>query len=453
MLADIDAGLYVKWLWDRIEVSTPSEEEDVRQAVIDKLACTPGISWFAEVVERPLDEFEILAEWVAQFWLEKIAQQTFAVRVKRKGHHDFSSQQLERYIGGYLLEHQPTAKVKLKAPEHEITLQIIEQNIQLVGTRRQGLGGFPIPTQETVVSLMSGGFDSSVASFDFIRRGARTHFCFFNLGGDAHEVAVKQICHYLWDRYSKSHPIKFISVDFAPIVEDILTHVDNGAMGVVLKRQMLRAATRVAGFLKAQALVTGEAIGQVSSQTLANLQVIDKATDTLVLRPLITADKQTIVDQAKRIGTEALAKTIPEYCGVISNKPTVKADERAILAEEAKLDMSLIEQVVRNAQVLSMQDIAKAAQDQVQIKHTATDKPKVIIDIRTADEIEEQPLSTSFEVIEMPFFKVQSEFVKLDDANHYLLYCSQGVMSKMQTLLLQEAGYSNVSVYEGQDVE
>ncbi|WP_370215558.1 tRNA uracil 4-sulfurtransferase ThiI [Idiomarina sp.] len=453
VLADIDSGLYVKWLWDRIEVSTAADDDQARQAIIDKLSCTPGISWFAEVIERPLDEFEALSEWVAQFWLEKIAQQTFAVRVKRKGHHDFSSQQLERYIGGYLLEHQPTARVQLKSPEHEITLQIIEQNIQLVGERRQGLGGFPIPTQETVLSLMSGGFDSSVASFEFIRRGARTHFCFFNLGGDAHEVAVKQICHYLWERFTKSHPIKFVSVDFAPIVEDILTNVDNGAMGVVLKRQMLRAATRVGYFLKAQALVTGEAIGQVSSQTLANLQVIDKATDTLVLRPLITADKQTIVDQAKRIGTEALAKTIPEYCGVISNKPTVKANEQAILAEEEKLDMNLIEHVVRNAQVLSMQDIADAAQQQVQLKQTESDKPKVIVDIRTAEEIEDDPLTTSLNVIEMPFFKVQSEFVKLDDSKHYLLYCSQGVMSKMQTLLLQEAGYDNVSVYEGQDVE
>ena len=135
--------------------------------------------------------------------------------------------------------------------------------VHLIGERIDGLGGFPIPTQETVLSLLSGGFDSGVASYEFIRRGARTHFCFFNLGGDAHEVAVRQIAYFLWKKYSSSHPIKFISVDFAPIVDDILTNVDNGQMGVVLKRQMLRAAARVAHYVKAQALVTGEAIGQV----------------------------------------------------------------------------------------------------------------------------------------------------------------------------------------------
>src|SRR5690606_24216904 len=96
---------------------------------------------------------------------------------------------------------------------------------------------------------------------------------------------------------------KFISIDFAPVVEEILTKVDNGLMGVVLKRQMLRAAEIVANNLHTAAIVTGEALGQVSSQTLSNLSVIDEATDKLVLRPLITMDKQEIINIAQQIGT------------------------------------------------------------------------------------------------------------------------------------------------------
>lgn len=455
VLARDDADVLVKWLWDRIEVTaTPYEPQQaaaVNDGVCEGLRCTPGISWFAEVQERQLGDFDDIAEWVGEHWSKCLEGQSFAVRVKRKGHHEFKSQQLERYIGGYLLKHAADSRVQLKDADVEINLQITDQTIYLVGERQNGLGGFPIPTQETVVSLMSGGFDSSVASFEFIRRGARTHFCFFNLGGDAHEVAVRQISHYLWQRYSASHPIKFVSVDFAPVVEDILTHCDNGLMGVVLKRQMLRAAAHVARYLKAQALVTGEALGQVSSQTLSNLRVIDSATDALVLRPLITRDKQDIVDIAKQIGTEPLAKSIPEYCGVISIKPTVRALPDDVEAEEAKLDMALLKHVVQQAEILNMTDIAEQARRQVETAPSEALQPAsagVIIDIRNRDEIDEAPLKTELPVIEIPFFKLQSEFVKLDAKQHYLLYCAQGVMSKMQALLLHEAGHTNVSVYQ-----
>ena len=100
------------------------------------------------------------------------------MRVKRKGNHEFNSQQLERYVGGYLLERVPDTSVNLSNPDLDIALQITNQIVHLVGERMNGLGGFPIPTQETVLSLLSGGFDSGVATYDFIRRGARTHFCF-----------------------------------------------------------------------------------------------------------------------------------------------------------------------------------------------------------------------------------------------------------------------------------
>lgn len=450
ILTSVDESVYVKWLWDRIEVTADGDGPEVRTALKEVLQSTPGISWFAEVIEQPLTDFDAITALVGEHWLPRLSGKSFAVRVKRKGHHDFNSQQLERYIGGYVLERAPGSSVNLSKPDIEITLQITNKIVHLVGDRVTGLGGFPIPTQETVLSLLSGGFDSGVSTFHFMRRGARTHFCFFNLGGDAHEVAVRQVAYYLWKRYSASHPIKFISIDFGPVVDDILTHVDNGQMGVILKRQMLRAAAKVARYLKAQALVTGEAMGQVSSQTLANLRVIDQATDALVLRPLITKDKQDIVDEAKRIGTEPLAKSIPEYCGVISNKPTVKAIPAVIEAEEAKLDSALLERVVSESRILSMQDIATETDQELKLPETTTELSAntAIIDIRNDEEIEAAPLSVEAEVIEIPFYKLATQFAELDQGREYLLYCDQGIMSRMQALLLHENGFNNVSVYK-----
>lgn len=101
---------------------------------------------------------------------------------------------------------------------------------------------------------------------------------------------------------------------------------------------MVRAASRVAERYGVQAIVTGEALGQVSSQTLTNLRLIDNATDTLILRPLITHDKENIINIARQIGTEDFARTMPEFCGVISKNPTVKAVKAKIEAEEEKFD-------------------------------------------------------------------------------------------------------------------
>ncbi|MEZ5483121.1 MAG: hypothetical protein R3E73_13495 [Porticoccaceae bacterium] len=195
------------------------------------------------------------------------------------------------------------------------------------------LGGFPLGTQIRVMSLISGGFDSTVSSFLTMKRGLRTHFLFFNLGGRAHEVGVKEVAFYLWNRYSGSHRVRFITVPFEDVVAEILTSVENSQMGVILKRMMLRAGTRIADEMDVAALVTGEAVAQVSSQTLANLAVIDSVTEKLVLRPLITFDKNDIIDIARKIGTEEFAAKIRD-CGVISLNPTTRARPERIAEEE-----------------------------------------------------------------------------------------------------------------------
>lgn len=176
-----------------------------------------------------------------------------------------------------------------------------------------------------------------------MRRGCRVHYCFFNLGGAAHEIGVRQVAHYLWNRFGSSHRVRFVAINFEPVVGEILEKVDDGQMGVVLKRMMVRAASKVAERYGVQALVTGEALGQVSSQTLTNLRLIDNVSDTLILRPLISHDKEHIIDLARKIGTEDFARTMPEYCGVISKSPTIKAVKAKIEAEEENFDFSILE--------------------------------------------------------------------------------------------------------------
>ena len=453
-LKAIDSRNKVRWLWDRIEVELAEDLSELAcQQVIERLQSTPGVLSFERVQSHPLTDFETLLAWVLTAKADQLRGKSFAVRVKRKGHHSFSSQDMARYIGGGILQRVEGTRVQLKGAEEDVVMMVADEQVFLVERRYDGLGGFPLPSQETVLSLMSGGFDSTVSSYQMIKRGARTHYLFFNLGGDAHEAGVREISYYIWKKFSPTHPVKFISVDFAPLVDAILEHVDNGLMGVVLKRTMLRAASVATRYVNAQALVTGEAMGQVSSQTLSNLAVIDEVTNRLVLRPLIAMDKQDIVNIARAIGTEPLAAVMPEYCGVISNKPTVKANLAAVQEAEKALTDEMIEAQVMSAQILDIRKLHEARLAKVDLSVQPSSALKsVILDIRSDAERELAPLAEQQHPVQhLPFFKLEKGFAGLPKDTHYLLYCDQGVMSRMQTLHLREMGYDNVSVFQPSD--
>ena len=436
--------------WDKLEVEARINHESQQSLVIDQLQRIPGIEQALYVQESEYVDMDDIYQQVKAVWQDKLAGQTFAVRVKRKGEQDFSSTDVARYVGGGINQFCETGGVKLKNPDVTINLEIDGNRLMMVNQKLPCLGGFPIPTQDHVLSLMSGGFDSGVASYQMIRRGARTHYCFFNLGGKEHEIGVKQVSHYLWNRYGASHKVKFIAVDFAPVVTENLEKVENSQMGVVLKRMMMRAAAKVADHFGIAALVTGESLGQVSSQTMANLNVIDRVTEKLILRPLICMDKQEIINQARQIGTEDFAKTMPEYCGVISKKPTVKAVLAKIEEEESHFDMALIDQVVDEAKVMDIRSIAKETSEQLTEVETVSSLPDnaLVLDIRSPDEVDDSPLEIDdIEVKTLPFFRLANGFSALDQSREYYLYCDRGVMSKLQALLLQEQGYTNVRVY------
>lgn len=434
--------------WDNIVVV--SKDESKSEAVCDALTRIPGIHHFLQVEEHPYTDLHNIFEQTFAAFKHLVENKTFCVRAKRRGKHSFTSNEVERYVGGGFNQHVESAKVKLTRPDVTINLEIEDDKLILVNARYEGIGGFPIGTQEDVLSLISGGYDSGVSSYMLMRRGSRVHYCFFNLGGSAHEIGVKQVAHYLWNRFGRSHKVHFVAVDFEPVVAEILEKVDDGQMGVVLKRMMVRAASRVAERYGVQAIVTGEALGQVSSQTLTNLRLIDNATDTLILRPLITHDKENIINIARQIGTEDFARTMPEFCGVISKSPTVKAVKAKIEAEEEKFDFSILDNVVENAKNMDIRRIAEETVQQVTEVEMVSEfgANDVILDIRSPEEQETSPLKIDgVDVKELPFYKLSTQFGDLDKAKTYLLYCDRGMMSRLQALYLCEQGFENVKVY------
>ncbi len=435
--------------WDYIEVrpKVPNSETQI----LELLCRVPGIHHILMVDEVDYTDMHTIFESVRDYYAPLIENKTFCVRVKRRGKHEFTSIDVERYVGGGLNQFVPSAKVKLTKPDITVNLEIDKDKLLLVKGRYEGMGGFPTGTQEDVISLISGGFDSAVSSYMLMRRGSRVHYCFFNLGGKTHEIGVKQMAHFLWSRFGSLHKVRFIAIDFSDVVGEILEKIDDGQMGVILKRMMVRAASSIAQRYHVEALVTGEALGQVSSQTLTNLRVIDNVSDTLILRPLITHDKQTIIDLARQIGTEDIAKTMPEFCGVISKKPTVKAVKEKIEAEEANFDFSILDNAIANAENIDIRQIATQTQDTIEQIETVTELSdnQVILDIRSSEEHEDSPLELSnVEIKHIPFYKLATQFGDLDQSKQYLLYCARGVMSKLQALYLIDNGFNNVKIFK-----
>ncbi len=444
----------VQGFWDKIEVSLKDEAEAHKaEHLAECLQRVPGIANILRVqkhyIENIDEAFDQIVDLCVQAHAEQIRGKSFVVRVKRVGDHAFTSHELERYVGGGILRLTEASGVDLRTADVTIQLEVRHNDVYLVEQRYEGLGGYPIGTQEPVLSLISGGFDSTVSSFLTMKRGIKTHFCFFNLGGSAHEIGVKQVSLYLWERYGVSHRVKFISIPFEEVVAEILRTVHHSHMGVVLKRMMLRAASQVAEQMGIPALVTGESVAQVSSQTLPNLKVIDAVTDALVLRPLITMDKQDIIRVSAEIGTEEFAKNMPEYCGVISDRPTTCAKLERVIEEEACFDGEVLQRALENTKVIKIDQVMTSSRSVAEVD--LVNMPAVndvVVDIRHPHEQEKAPLDlTNNEVITMPFYELMNRLEEFDPARSYLLFCEQGSMSQLHASHLKGMGYGNIAVY------
>ncbi|MEA3406182.1 MAG: tRNA uracil 4-sulfurtransferase ThiI [Pseudomonadota bacterium] len=445
LLHRVSTDIETKRFWDKIEIKAEDQYVDATRIILTQ---TPGVEQVLEAIQYPLGEsLQEIADTVAQHAIPLIEGKMFVVRAKRSGTHEFSSFEAERFIGSVLFEKGNPKGVDLHNPEVKIEVEIYQKELNIITAKRIGLGGFPMGTQGELLSLMSGGFDSTVASYLTMKRGLKTHFIFFNLGGAAHEIGVKQVALYLWGQFGASHRVQFITIPFEEVVTEIFNSTHESYMGVTLKRLMLMASEKIAAEMKIDALVTGESVAQVSSQTLRNLAVIDKATDMLVLRPLATMNKPEIMSIADDIGTRHFAENMPEFCGVISKNPVINASFDRMDKESKRFDYSVLDKAVEAAVTIPVDKIIDDVTTTAHIE-VLNEVPEntLVIDIRAEAEQQSSPL-TSLDALLIPFHLLNQKFAKLDQEKDYLLYCEKGVMSQLHAQYLKDKGFNNVRVY------
>ena len=426
---------------DRIGINC---NDDEATACHQRLGDIPGIHSILSVDVFTLPEnnpLDFISEKALAYYSVAIEGKSFAVRCKRTGQHEFSSIEAERIVGSALMINSTDCTVKLKNPDVTVSIEIKKDKVYFVRNKVLGLGGYPLGTQGTVLSLISGGFDSSVASYKMMRRGCRVNFLFFNLGGTAHSLGAQQAALFLWQKFGSSHKATFHSVSLDTFVTELMQLPIASLNGVLLKRAMVKVGEVIANKHKISTLVTGESLAQVSSQTLANLSVIDKATEHLILRPLVVMDKREIIDTAEKIGSAIFAQNMVEYCGVISKKPSVSAPLADIKTIEHELGDKWFYDALDSAQKVDVADIINNLNEQPQVELVKEINDQVVIDIRATP----KPIEAAD--LHIHFYKLNQQFPKLAQDKEYLLFCDKGVMSQLHAAYLHEQGFENVKVY------
>ena len=299
----------------------------MRRLGTHRFAVTPDAEIFHEVTAAALTVFGInsvdtavavdfntkeeLAERVAALSEDRVGTGTFAARVKRRGTHDWKSGDLARLIGSHLVA--SGGNVDLTNPETKVAVTVLDDSAFLVTDHAVGAGGLPLGTQDRVLCLISGGFDSVVAAWMLMSRGCPVEYVHFtlNCAQSDHALAVAREMWTTWGHGTNPtvHLVKFQSVKDA-----LITHVDARMRQVALKVMMAQAASEIASDARISALVTGDALGQVSSQTLPHLVAVSESSSTPIFRPLLGLPKESIIDLARRVGTAELSARAQEVC-------------------------------------------------------------------------------------------------------------------------------------------
>ena len=295
---------------------------DKTDAVVEHASRVFGVASVNEMIELDGGDLDHLASEVLRHTRDRVAGRTFGIRVKRRGDHPWRSYDLACKAGDLLVEAGGT--VNLDGPEEPVEITVLDHRAFLVVKRHRGPGGLPVGAQEPLLVLISGGFDSVVAAWMMMSRGSPVEFVHFTLSCSQSDHALA-VARSLWERWGYGTDPAVHVVDFQPVKEALLENVDARMRQVALKVLMARAASQIAKEQGVLALVTGDALGQVSSQTLPHLVGVSEAADVPLLRPLLGLPKETIIDYARRIGTAEISGRAQEVCDLSEGRPVETA--------------------------------------------------------------------------------------------------------------------------------
>jgi thiamine biosynthesis protein ThiI len=419
--------------WSRLFVRTDDP------AAAQALSRVFGVHSISETSPVRFDSLEQLVERSEPLLRDLVRDKKFALRVRRRGEHPFRSRDVAVTLGNALLP--VSGGVDLSHPEVKVPIEISGDVAHLLTRTILGPGGLPVGVGGRALSLFSGGFDSPVATWMAMRRGAAVELLVCDLGGCGQVDAALGVARDLVSSWAPGvEPVAHV-VDLAPVVAALRARVDPGIRQVVLKRAMYRAGTLIAERRGAEALVTGEALGQVSTQTLRNLTVAEDAAGMPILRPLIGMDKEEIISRARQIGTHDASALVQEHCNIATGRVETAARLQAVVGAEGRLDNSVIDAAVERAVRVDLTSWTPGPAPE----HVVDEVPKgsVVVDVR---EPEEGPTIGD---VRLPFGLARDWSPGLERSKTYLFVCARGNLSEIVAHDLRRQGYDAYSLAGG----
>jgi thiamine biosynthesis protein ThiI len=315
-------------------------KKDVPPAkLIERMSTVFGVANFS-IVERTARDIDALRSRILDS-LNGNRFESFRIETQR-GDKTFplTSPEINRQLGAAVKE-KTNSRVDLENPEFTVTVEILPRDAFFGFNKLPGPGGLPVGASGRVVALISGGFDSPVAAYRMMQRGCRLIFVHFHSTPFQDKTSQEKVRQLVTMLTRHQFTSRLYLVPFGEIQRQIVAAVARPLRVVLYRRMMLRIAEAIARKEKAKALITGESLGQVASQTLDNMSVIQQAARLPILRPLVGMDKQEIIDQARRIGTFEISSVPDQDCCqlFVPKHPATKARLSEVEADEGRLDV------------------------------------------------------------------------------------------------------------------
>ncbi len=415
---------------DRIDIhDVPADAAPVLARVfgVQSVRAAHALEWTS------LDD---IVEAGTELFAGDVKDRRFAVRPRRVGNglpRELSAG-VARRLGAALVE--AGGRVDLDDPEVAVHVEIRRDDAVLFGNPVPGPGGLPLGTEGRALTLISGGFDSAVAAWQLLLRGLDMDFVLFDLAGPEQVAGVQRVLTELERRWLAGSRARLFVVDFRPVVAELRANTRGDYWQVMIKRLMMRAADRLARRSKAGALVTGEALGQVSSQTLANLGAIGARTELPILRPLVGLNKEAILERAREIGTFEASAGNAEFCALDGGRPVTGARAAALDRLEGGIDTDLIDRLVDDAEVIQREDFATPRRDEASLDHVPEDV--AVIDLRDEQAHERWAWPDS---VQLDFDRACRFAGALPKDRDYLLVCEFGLKSAWLAEAMRREGF------------
>lgn len=327
-------------------IAEPESEDIDFDEAVERIGRVFGIVAFsvAGVTEKDLEKIE---ESVLEFLGDDLrAVRTFKVNAKRSDKKfAYKSPEICREVGGYILSKIPSLKVDVHNPELTVTVEVRDKHVFVHGNQLKGAGGMPVGSSGRAALLLSGGIDSPVAGYMMAKRGlvlTAVHFAAPPYTSPRAELKVKKLASIV-ARYSGR--INLAVVPFTEIQEHIKDNCPEELFTVIMRRLMMKIAQRIARKDKCQALITGESLGQVASQTIGAIACTDAVATMPVFRPCIGMDKEEIIAIARRIGTFGTSILPFEDCCTVftPRHPKTRPELEKVIEQEKRYDYKALE--------------------------------------------------------------------------------------------------------------